>query len=103
MNYTSEQTEKLHQEYDGTMDSVRKLADELGKSPKSIIGKLAKEGIYRKEQYKTKSGEDPVTKMELQAQIEDCCGFDRDDLEGLHKSPKLVLKRLAEFLEEEMT
>ena len=41
------------------------LAEDLDKSVKSIIGKLSREGVYKKTVYKTKTGEDPVTKKEI--------------------------------------
>ena len=42
-NYTKEQTDYIVGMYTSnpTMDTVRELADELGKSTKSIIGKLS--------------------------------------------------------------
>ena len=38
-------------------ETVDKLAEELNKSIKSIIGKLSREGVYRKAVYKTKTGD----------------------------------------------
>ena len=34
-----------------TRETVEKLADELDKSVKSIIGKLSREGVYKKTEY----------------------------------------------------
>ena len=67
MNYTKDQTEYMIEKYktDPSRDTVEELADEFSKSIKSVIGKLSREGVYRREVYKTKSGENPVTKLEI--------------------------------------
>ena len=55
MNYTEEQTAHIKEQYLANPNrvTVEKLADELDKSVKSIIGKLSREGVYRREIYKT--------------------------------------------------
>ena len=67
MNYTKDQTDYIVGVYESepTMEVVNELAEELGKSPKSIIGKLSREGVYKRNVYVTKSGVAPVTKIEL--------------------------------------
>lgn len=47
-NYTEQQTEAMVSAYilDPTRETVDKLAEELGRSTKSIIGKLSREGVY---------------------------------------------------------
>ena len=64
VNYTEEQVSYMVKEYEAspTRDTVDALAEELNKSVKSIIGKLSREGVYKKTVYKTKTGEDPITK-----------------------------------------
>ena len=96
MNYTPEQTEYITKEYlkDPGRETVDRLAEELGRSIKSIIGKLSREGVYRREVYKTKRGEKPVTKLEIVANIADALEMDDEELKGLDKTPKLVLKKL---------
>lgn len=98
MNYTPEETEKLKELYleDPTRDTVDKLAQVFNKSVKSIIGKLSREGVYRREVYKTKSGDNPVTKQELVHNLCETLDLDQDQLTGLEKAPKAVLKLLEE-------
>ena len=52
-NYTDEQTAKMVGAYLDvpTRETVDKLAEEYGRSTKSIIGKLSREGVYRREVY----------------------------------------------------
>ena len=91
MNYTEEQTAHIKEQYLANPNrvTVEKLADELDKSVKSIIGKLSREGVYRREIYKTKSGELPVTKVEIVSNIADSLGIEVDSLLGclLYTSP----------------
>ena len=98
MNYNEEQTQYIVKEYvsDPTKATVDRLAEELEKSPKSIIGKLSREGVYRRSVYKTKTGESPVTKEQLVREIEDALGLGNEELAGLEKSPKNILKQLRD-------
>ena len=55
MNYTNDQTEYMVEQYKNKPSriTVDRLAKELDKSPKSIIGKLSREGVYRRSVYQT--------------------------------------------------
>ena len=96
MNYTEEVTEYMVEQYKSspTMETVQYLADELGKTTKSIIGKLSREGVYKRAVYKSKSGELPITKVELVNNIAENLGIEVESLAGLEKSPKSALKTL---------
>ena len=100
MNYTEEQTAHIKEQYLANPNrvTVEKLADELNKSVKSIIGKLSREGVYRREIYKTKSGELPVTKVEIVSNIADSLGLEVENLFGLEKTPKATLKNLEDAI-----
>ena len=99
-NYSSEQVSFMIEKYQAKPDreTVDKLAEELNKSIKSIIGKLSREGVYRKAVYKTKTGELPVTKAELIIKIADILNANSEKLKGLEKAPKQELKYLYELL-----
>ena len=96
MNYSEDITKYMVEQYvsDPSRETVEKLAEELDKSIKSVIGKLSREGVYRREIYKTKSGETPVTKVEIVSSIAESLGLDGDTLLGLDKAPKNTLKIL---------
>lgn len=98
MNYTDEITEYMVEQYKAvpTMETVQYLADELGKTTKSIIGKLSREGVYQRAVYTSKSGEAPVTKVELVNNIAENLGIEVENLLGLDKSPKSALKTLEQ-------
>ena len=101
MNYSEEQTKYMTDLYLSTpsRNTVEILAEEMNKSIKSIIGKLSREGVYRREIYKTKSGETPVTKVEIVSNIADTLGLEVDNLLGLDKAPKSTLKILEKGIE----
>lgn len=101
MNYSKEITAKMVEMYQDAPNrqTVAILAKELGKSEKSIIGKLSKEGVYIRSVYVTKTGEKPVTKAELVEELE--IKLQIDDLTGLEKAPKVVLKKIVEAICEE--
>ena len=74
--------------------TVETLAENLGKSTKSIIGKLSREGVYERAVYKNKSGDLPVTKAEIVSNIAENLGLEIENLLGLEKAPKATLKAL---------
>ena len=100
-NYTTEQVSYMIDKYDEapTRETVEMLANELGKSTKSIIGKLSREGVYQKAIYVSKTGEIPVTKKELVIKLSETLDGDIAQLEGLEKSPKQELKYLLSLVE----
>jgi len=103
VNYTEEQVKYMVETYkdNPTRETVDDLAEELGKSVKSIIGKLSREGVYKKTVYKTKTGEDPITKRELVETVANLLDIDSSKITGLEKAPKADLKNLLEAVEEE--
>ena len=100
VNYTPEVTQVIVDSYetDPSMDTVRKLAEIHGKTVKSIIGKLSREGVYQKATYTTKTGAKPITKAEIVAQIVDKLDLDVDAVAGLEKAPKSALVTIRDAI-----
>ena len=100
MSYTEQITKELIEAYENepTRETVERLAETYDKSIKSIIGKLSREGVYRREVYKSKTGEMPVTKLEIVSSIADLLGIEIESLVGLEKSPKTTLKALEKAI-----
>ena len=96
MNYSEIDTAFMVEKYraEPNMETVQYLAEKLGKTTKSIIGKLSREGVYKRAVYKSKSGESPVTKLELVSNISENLGIEVEALVGLDKAPKTALKAL---------
>jgi len=99
-NYTEEQTEYIISEYssDPTRDTVDRLAEELGKTVKSIIGKLSREKVYIKREYITKTGSKPKTKKEFVQELAEKLEIPYAKLQGLEKAPKNDLKTLIDSI-----
>ena len=102
VNYTEEQVELMIEAYkdNPTRETVENLAGSLNKSIKSIIGKLSREGVYKKTVYKTKTGETPITKKELVQELSDYLDISYNSIAGLEKSPKADLSYLVSIIKE---
>lgn len=91
-NYTEAQTLELVQAYtSGT--TVEQLAERLGKSTRSVVAKLSREGVY---QPKAKSrGAARVTKAELTQQLEALLQLEPASMESLQKASHEALEALV--------
>jgi len=100
VNYTEEQVELMINAYKSnpSRETVENLAEDLDKSIKSIIGKLSREGVYKKTVYKTKTGEDPETKKQIVQDLADKLNINYEAVAGLEKAPKTALKILREAI-----
>ena len=96
INYTQEQVDLMIEAYKSnpSRETVENLAEDLDKSVKSIIGKLGREGVYKKTIYKTKTGEDPETKKEIVQELAERLDINYEAVAGLEKAPKTALKIL---------
>jgi hypothetical protein len=102
-NFTKEQESLLQKEYtsadcdEGRHAAVVKLAESMGKSTSSIIGKLSSMGIYQKKVKQDKRGEPVTSKNELVKAIRIFSGARDHELASLEKASKADLKVLVEI------
>ena len=97
VNYTPEQTLQMVADYQAGM-SVETLAQNLGKSVRSVVAKLSREGVYKKKTYVSKTGE-PVVKKDAHADaIGAILRLPENDIESLTKANKSALKAIFEAL-----
>lgn len=103
-NYTEEQVEAMIEWYtaEPTRETVEIIAKEMDKSVKSVIGKLSREGVYKKAEYLSKTGQRPVTKKQMVNMIAQNLVGDSNKLMGLEKAPKADLKYLLDLISEEV-
>ena len=96
-NYTDEMVAQMTEQYTAnpTRETVDELAQTLGKTTRSIIAKLSREGVYKAQPRTTKSGEPVVAKAELVAQISEHFGI---ELPTLVKAGKQDLQRLVDAI-----
>jgi len=96
-NYTDEMVAQMTEAYTAnpSRETVDELAQTLGKTTRSIIAKLSREGVYKAQPRTTKSGEPVVAKAELVATISEHFGI---ELPTLVKAGKQDLQRLVDAI-----
>ena len=96
-NYTDEMVAQMTEAYvaNPTRETVEALATEMGKTVRSVIAKLSREGVYVAQPKVTKTGEPVVRKAELVAQIN---AHFETALPTLVKASKADLQKLADLL-----
>jgi hypothetical protein len=95
VTYTAEQTSALVSGYKAG-ETVEALASTLGKSVRSVVAKLSREGVY-KAKSKAK-GVERVTKAMLVASIAASTGATEESLESLEKATHEALELVAKAL-----
>lgn len=96
-NYTPEQTAKIVESYQNGMP-VESIALEVGKSVRSVVAKLSREGVYLPKQYVTKQGEKPVKKDLVADELAQLAGLTEAETESLTKANKTALVKLLAML-----
>ena len=102
LNYTPEQTTKMVADYQAGV-SVDALAQELGKTVRSIVAKLSREKVYQAKTYVSKTGETPIKKDVHADFIGMALGLTEADTESLTKANKVALAKIADFIRNEKT
>jgi hypothetical protein len=97
VNYTPEQTQKIINDYQAGV-SVETIADNLGKTVRSIVAKLSREKVYIKKEYKSKTGETPIKKDIHADAIGAILRLPENDIESLTKANKNALRVIFEAL-----
>ena len=96
-NYTDEMVAQMTAAYEAnpSRETVDMLAGQMGKSVRSVIAKLSREGVYVAQPKVTKTGEPVVRKQELVALLQDHFGI---EIPTLVKASKADLQRLADSI-----
>lgn len=93
VNYTPEMTAKMLADYAGGF-SVETIAANMGKSVRSVVAKLSREGVYKKKEYVSKTGERPVKKDETADKIGVLVGLSEGEIDSLTKANKTALVKI---------
>ncbi len=101
VNYTEAQTNALVEAYKAapTKATIEAFAADFGKSVRSIVAKLAKEGVYQSEA-KASAGVKGVTKADIVAAIAVAVGVTAEQLESLEKATAPALKAVLAHLQD---
>ena len=101
VNYTPEQTAQILEGYAKGVP-VELLAAELGKTVRSVVAKLSREGVYRKKEYVSKTGERPVRKDATADEIGALAGLSEGEIDSLTKANKTALLKVLATLKGEL-
>jgi hypothetical protein len=93
VNYTPEMTKVIVETYsaNATKETVAALAAKFGKTTRSIVAKLSREGVYKKAEYVAKNGAKPETKEAKVEKIAKALGVAAEKLGGLEAATKVAL------------
>ena len=97
INYTPEQTAQIIADYQAGL-SVESIADNIGKTVRSVVAKLSREKVYIAKEYKTKTGESAIKKDIHADAIGAILRLPENDIESLTKANKNALKVIFEAL-----
>ena len=95
VNYTAEQTAELVAEYKAG-ETVENLAEVFGKSVRSIVAKLSREGVYVAKARTTKTGEPIVKKDLLVDTMQLMFGLTDAEADSLTKANKTALQKILQ-------
>lgn len=97
VNYTPEMTAEMVADYKGGV-SVEMIAQNLGKTVRSVVAKLSREGVYQKKEYVSKTGEKPVKKDTHADAIGAILLMTEAETESLTKANKTALVKIFNAL-----
>ena len=97
VNYTPEQTTKMVADYQAGV-TVETIAENMGKTVRSVVAKLSREKVYKAKEYKTKTGESVVKKDAHADAIGAILKMPENDIESLTKANKNALRAIFEAL-----
>ena len=95
VNYTAEQTSAIVEGYKAGR-AISELAAQVGRSERSVVAKLSREGAYVSKA-KTVAGKAGETKEQLIAKLAEKVGVEAEQLESLEKATKSALKALIAY------
>jgi len=98
VNYTAEQTAACREAYvaNPSQVTVEALAKQFGKSVRSVVAKLSKEGVYVAKA--KEAGKRVALKAEMVAEIATLLGRTEEQLESLEKATGPALQAVLEGL-----
>lgn len=99
VNYTEAQEARLREAYVGneSKETVKALAEELGKSVASVTAKLVRMELYKSEA-KAEGGKRAMLKSEMVAEVAKLAGVSEETVESLEKATAGALKAVLTAL-----
>lgn len=97
VNYTPEMALAMVADYKAGV-SVAEIAEKVGKSVRSVVAKLSREGVYKAKEYVSKTGEKPVKKDAHADAIGAVLKLTEAETESLTKANKTALAKIFNAL-----
>lgn len=101
VNYTPAQTTLMLEAY-AAGTTVEALAEEMGKTVRSIVAKLSREGVYQKKAYVSKAGTVPIKKDTVADELGALCGLSEGETDSLTKANKTALLKILAMVKGEL-
>jgi hypothetical protein len=101
VNYTSEQTAEMIEAYTNEGIAVEALAERMGKSVRSIVAKLSREGCYKAKVKTAQSDKATVKKDDLAYQVGFLVCATEAECASLAKANRTVLDKLLKAIKAE--
>jgi hypothetical protein len=99
VNYTDEQTAAMKADYLAGV-SVDTIAMTIGKTPRSVVAKLSREGVYKAKERTTKAGAPIVRKDATADAIGMIVGLSETEVESLTKANKTALVKILDIVKD---
>lgn len=99
VNYTVEQTAAMVNDYNNGV-TAEAIAVALGKSVRSVIAKLSREGVYKVKARTTKTGEAVIKKDSLTDQLALLLNLTDAEADSLTKANKTALAKILNMAKE---
>jgi predicted transcriptional regulator len=97
VNYTPEQSAQMVADYQAGV-TVETIAENLGKTVRSVVAKLSREKVYKAKTYVSKTGA-PVVKKDAHADaIGAILKLTESEIESLTKANKTALEKIFQAL-----
>lgn len=97
VNYTPEQSAQMVADYQAGV-TTEAIAEKLGKTVRSVVAKLSREGVYKAKTYVSKTGA-PVVKKDAHADaIGAILKMTESEIESLTKANKTALEKIFQAL-----
>lgn len=94
VNYTPEMTAVMLADY-AAGSTKEAIAEKVGRSVRSVVAKLSREGVYKAKTYVSKTGEKPVKKDSVADAIGlAVVGLTEPEIESLTKANKTALSKI---------
>lgn len=100
VNYTPEQTQSIVELYTSGA-TVEAIAEQFGKTTRSIVAKLSREGVYKKSEKAAQGGTKAPKKSEMVEEMANILGVDYTEIQSIEKGSKEAVEEIYKFFKKQ--